>query len=243
MNEKKMKISDFANLVGTSQKTIYSRLNNSSNLPVNEQLNTVSEKVKGRETTFIITTDEQIKYYQNIFGKLPVKNCNYEDILTVNEGNEQVNNGEELLRTNNNKQYEQEMLQQLFTANNELNNRYELKVKELITVNKELAETKGRQLLLEDKAGREGYYINEINQLEKNNLLQKKVIYGLFTVIVILLLVILCSLTYTLTVNNLQTRVNEPQKTESTTEKLSAVQTQKEIKPVKAQPQIKGKNF
>ncbi len=135
------------------------------------------------------------------------------------------------------------MLQQLFTVNNELNNRYELKVKELITVNKELAETKGRQLLLEDKAGREGYYINEINQLKKNNLLQKKVIYGLFTVIVILLLVILCSLTYTLTVNNLQTRVNEPQKTESITEKPSAVQTQKEVKPVKAQPQIKGKNF
>ena len=51
--EKKLKVSDFAGLVGTSQKTIYERINNSSNLPVSEQLISVIEKVRGREVRFI----------------------------------------------------------------------------------------------------------------------------------------------------------------------------------------------
>lgn len=56
--EQKMNVADFAALVGTTSKTIYQKILNNSELPVNEQLVTVKEKVKGRETTLIITNSE-----------------------------------------------------------------------------------------------------------------------------------------------------------------------------------------
>ena len=67
--EKKYSVADFAELVGTTAKTIYQKIDNYDNLPVNEQLQTVKEKVKGREVTFIVTDPEQITYYQNLYGK------------------------------------------------------------------------------------------------------------------------------------------------------------------------------
>ena len=63
--ERKMNIAEFSALVGTTSKTIYGKINNNGNLPVNEQLKTVKEKVKGREVTLIITNDEQIELYKN----------------------------------------------------------------------------------------------------------------------------------------------------------------------------------
>lgn len=75
--EQKMNVADFAALVGTTSKTIYQKILNNSELPVNEQLVTVKEKVKGRETTLIITNSEQIKLYQNLYGKNTVNDGEY----------------------------------------------------------------------------------------------------------------------------------------------------------------------
>ena len=75
--EKKFSVADFAELVGTTAKTIYQKIENYENLPVNEQLITVKEKVKGREITFIVTSDEQIAYYKNLYSKNTVNEREY----------------------------------------------------------------------------------------------------------------------------------------------------------------------
>jgi len=167
--EKKLKISDFAALVGTSQKTVYSRLSNPDNLPVNEQLKSVSEKVRGRETTFIVTSDEQIQLYQKIFNYLPVSEGNYEDNLTYNNSSPTVNDFHIPSKSFNNNEITVNVLNQIINVNNDLNERYEQKINDYVKVKDELAELKSTQKLLEDKAGREGYYIKEINELEKGN--------------------------------------------------------------------------
>lgn len=167
--EKKLKIAEFAALVGTSQKTVYSRLTNADNLPVNEQLTSVIEKVRGRETTFIVTSDEQIQLYQTIFNHLPVNEGNYEDNLTYNNPSQNLNYVKQTSINQSSAIFDGTVINQILSDNRELNNRYEQQIEEYIKVNNQLAELKSTQKLLEDKAGREGLYINEINGLEKDN--------------------------------------------------------------------------
>lgn len=199
--QEKMNVADFAALVGTSSKTIYQKILNNSDLPVNEQLITVKEKIKGRETTLILTNSEQINYYQNLYGKQPVIESECYENLTLNNGNKPFTSEGTNEKTNNINNFDDDMLERLITVNNEFNNRYEQKITELIEVHNELAEVKGRQLLLEDKAGREGLYLNEINGLKKDNNRLHQVIYGLVTLLVILLLGLTGYITYTVTVN------------------------------------------
>lgn len=167
--EKKLKISDFAALVGTSQKTVYSRLSNSDNLPVNEQLKSVSEKVRGRETTFIVTSEEQIQLYQKIFNYLPVNEGNYEDNLTYNNPSQNVNYVQQTSTTQSTAVFDGSVINEILNENRSLNERYIQQVEDYIKVNNELSDLKSNQKLLEDKAGREGFYVNEINGLEKDN--------------------------------------------------------------------------
>lgn len=212
--EQKMNVADFAALVGTTSKTIYGKIQNYSELPVNEKLKTVREKVKGREVTLIITNSEQIEYYQNLYGKNNVIEGEYYETLTDNDGYKQVNYNPETLKTANNNEITQNILNQFITVNNDLNDRYEQKISEYIKVNNELAELKGQQLLLEDKASREGMYLNEINELKQshieeiaelkknNNGLQRKLSlfkYLFITVTVVLLMLV----TVLITVNKL----------------------------------------
>ena len=87
-------------------------------------------------------------------------------------------------------------------------------------------------LLLEDKAGREGTYINEINGLRTDNNKLKKVIYCLLAIIVILLLGFTSYLTYNIVATKTVT-------IQPTNEQSSVVQPQKnEVKPV-TQPRNK----
>ncbi len=190
-----MNVSEFATLVGTTAKTIYARIANNSELPVKEQLMTVKEKVKGRETTLILTDYEQIQIYKEIYSKINVNNNKYYETLTENNINQPVNVVTEQLEgvkiANSN-----ELFERLLTLNDDYNNRIEQKNTELMNLYEELSTIKSKQLLLEDKASREGLYINEINELKKvNNGLQKDnnrnkiVIYSLITVIMIILTV------------------------------------------------------
>ena len=66
--KKKVSVSEFAAEVGTTAKTIYERIKKNSELPLNEQLETVNEKVKGREVTLINTDTDQIEIYKNIYA-------------------------------------------------------------------------------------------------------------------------------------------------------------------------------
>lgn len=206
--ERKMNVAEFATLVGTTSKTIYGKINNYDNLPVNEQLKTVSEKVKGREVTLIITDDDQIEYYKNLYGKDTVINGEYYETVTDNNGYVPVNEIQETVKSNNNKDLLSEMFDRLNTVHNEYNNR-------LQRVNDELITYKSKVLLLEDAKGREGYYINEINELKKENNRNKLYINVLITVIIILLLLITGFITYNIAVNK------DTEQVETKTEQVS----------------------
>lgn len=192
--EKKLSIADFAALVGTTSKTIYGKINNESNLPVNERLKTVKEKIKGREVTLILTDSDQINLYKSLYGKDMVINGEYYETLTDINGNKQVNEIQEQVKINNDGEILEKMFDKLNTVHNDYINR-------LQQVNDELITYKSQTLLLEDKAGREGYYLNEINKLEKENNLNKLYNKLLITVIMILLLIITGYLAYNFAVN------------------------------------------
>ena len=202
-----MNVAEFAALVGTSTKTIYEKINNIDELPVIEQLNTVNEKVKGRTIKLILTNSEQIEYYKNLYGNKQVNNGEYYENVTVNNGNKPVNETQEPVQYNNNNALSGEILEKFITVNNEYNNRLQRLTDELIT-------SKSKMLLLEDKAEREGLYINENNLLKKDLNRYKLLLKVLITVIVTLLIVITGFITFNIGVN----------KSESTTENNSAIE-------------------
>ena len=197
-----MNIAEFAALVGTTSKTIYGKINNSSNLPVNEKLKTVKEKVKGREVTLILTDSEQIEYYQNLYGKDTVIDGEYYETLTDNNGNKQVENPTDRVRALISEAMDIDIFDKLNTVYND-------HTQELKKVYEELSTVKGKQLLLEDKANREGYYINQINDLKKENNRNKLYINLLITVLTILLLLITGFVTYNIAVNKGKEQVAE----------------------------------
>lgn len=197
-----MNVADFAALVGTTSKTIYQKILNHSELPVIEQLETVKEKVKGREVTLIITNSEQIAHYKNLYSKSNVNDGEYYETLTETNGYKQVNNLYETLKTPQTQSMPDDMFDKIITVTNDYNNRLERYNDELIKVYEELSTVRSKQLLLEDKASREGMYINEINELKKENNRSKLFNKLLITVIIGLLLVIIGYITYNIGVNN-----------------------------------------
>lgn len=225
--ERKLNVADFATLVGATSKTIYQKISNFNNLPVNERLVTVKEKVKGREVTLISTSDEQIEFYKTLYGKNTVNNGEYYETLTeynsfepVNNVNDIVNNIQQPGKVQQGAMFDINVWNQFVTVNNDFNERYEQKITELIAVNNELAEVKGRQLLLEDKAGREGLYIKEINELKTGNEKLTTSNERLKYVIVCLLFILSGLIMYLVMVNNPSQRVNDIQQ--------PVIETQKE---------------
>lgn len=173
--EKRFKVSEFADLIGCTPKTVYKMIERN-------ELVTVSERVNNRETTLIIINDKQIEDFKNQFGKLPVNEGNCEDILTYSEGNEPVKN-------NNNNINNSEIIDKVIDLSREYINR-------LSSVNEELVTYKSQVLLLEDKQKTEKeslerwqneYYSKdaELKSLQKSKL---TVIVGLITLSVMLLI-------------------------------------------------------
>lgn len=189
-----MIVADFAALVGTTSKTIYGKINNYNNLPSIEQLKTVSEKVKGREITVILTNSEQIEYYKNLYGKNTVNDSEYYETLTDNNSVKLVNEIQETRKITNTAQISDDMFERLMILDNSYNDRLERYNNELLKAYNELSEVKSKQLLLEDKAGREGFHLNEIKQLENDKKSLQRLLsifkYLFITVTIILLLLI-----------------------------------------------------
>lgn len=206
---KKMSVSEFAAEVGTTAKTIYERIKKNSELPVNEQLITVNEKVKGREVLLIDTNLAQIEIYKQIYGKNNVINGEYYESVTDINGLNTVNNVSKEVKINNDNTFSDDIINRLITLNNEYNDKILTVNNELIKVNKELAIANGNLKLLEYQAGRDALILNENNELKKVNNRKTKVIYFLITVIILLITVIITSLTYYITVNNLNNNVNK----------------------------------
>ena len=128
--EKKIKVADFAELVGCTPKTVYKMIERG-------ELITGSERVNNRETTVIITSDAQIEDLQIQLGKLPVNVGECNETVTVNEGNEPVKNS-------NDNVYDSVIVDKVIDLSREYINR-------LTTVNEELVNYKSQVLLLEDK--------------------------------------------------------------------------------------------
>ena len=214
--DQKMNVADFAALVGTTSKTIYGKIQNYSELPVNEQLKTVREKVKGREVTLILTNSEQIEYYKNLYGKNSVNEGEYYENLTDNNSYKLREEFQEPVKNMISEAFNVDIYEKFITFNENFNDRLEQKNTELIKVYDELSTVKSKQLLLEDKASREGIYINEINELKKDNKgLQRSLSifkYLFITVTIVLLMLI----TVLITVNMIN----------STTENNSDVQAE-----------------
>ena len=181
--EKKYRIADVADILGVTPKTVYRMVSRN-------ELRTVNEKVNNRTITLLTATEAEIETLKANYGKLPVNDGNCKDILTDIDASLTANNQ---TQTNNNDFSASEMLDKIIEINKEYNN-------QLMKVNEELVNAKAQMLFLEDKASREGMYLNEINGLRtENNQLKKtkeKLSYMLIAVIVILLLVIVGYFTY-----------------------------------------------
>ena len=184
--ERRLKFSEFAELIGTTAKTVYK-------MEEREEITTVIEKVNNRPTRLVVTNDEQINYFRNVYSKSPVNSGNYEDIVTNN--NDTMNNSN-ASQTANNNEIIQDMFERIIILNDEYNNRIE-------KLHSELLDSKSKLLLLEDKAGREGLYFKEINELKLQNEQLKtdksKVANQLTAIIVVLLMVVVGLITYNIT--------------------------------------------
>lgn len=212
MSEKELKIAELATVWGVSVPATWNRVRK-------EGLKTVKKIDENRkEVTYVIVSEEIVNKYLSAVNN-GINNRYYEELLTSNNINNDINNS---LKVESEALSASEMFDKLTALNKEYNNRLE-------QVNEELITAKSKMLLLEDKAGREGLYINEINGLKTDNNKLKRVIYCLFAVIVILLLGLTCYLTYNIVATKTVT-------TQPTTEQISVVQPQKnEVKPM-AQP-------
>lgn len=206
--DRKLKVAEFAALLGIVPKTVYKMIERN-------EIITVTEKVNNRQTTLVITNDEQIEEFRKSYSKNQVNNGNYYENVTENECSESYTERNEQVKNNYGTEFANEVIDKIITINNGYNEQINEYNNRLEKVNEQLITAKSKLLLLEDKAGREGVYINEINELRTDNNKLKKVIYGLFTVIALLLLIFTCYLTYNIVISS---------STQSIPEKNSAVQ-------------------
>ena len=220
--DKKLKVADFATLLGIAPKTVYKMIERN-------EIMTVNEKVNNRQTTLVITNDEQIVELKKNYGKYQVNNLNCYNSVTDSNQQEQYTESYEPVKQSFNNDFANEVIDKIITLNNGYNEQLNEYNDRLQRVNEELITAKSKMLLLEDKAGREGYYINEINGLKTDNNRLKKVIYGLFVFIVLLLLSMAVYITAQIITDNVaKSTVNNEQNT--------VIQEQKkEVKPT-AQP-------
>ena len=198
--EKKFKVADFAALIGIAPKTVYKMIER------NEIL-TDTERVNNRNTTVIITSDEQIAELQKIYSKSPVNDGNYYENVTVNNHSMNENESYNAVNNSNIDTLTPNVIDRIITLNEGYNEQLKTVTEKLFTANDELVKVKSQQLLLEDKAGREGYYLNEINTLSKDNKQLVNVNNRLKYVIGILLLIIFCTFTYLVTSNINNTKI------------------------------------
>lgn len=222
--EKKLKVADFAALLGIVPKTVYKMIER------NEVI-TVSERVNNRQTTLIVTDDEQIENFRKIYGKTQVNNGNCYNSVTENEQSQSVIEGEIIEKNTHNNDFANEVIDRIIA----LNDRYNAQLNEynncIQQVNEELITAKSKMLLLEDKAGREGLYLNEINELKEGNKRLKLGLYVLITVSVMLLLGLTGYVTYNLTTQKLSSSYQVNSKSEQVSYQVEAKKN--EVKPIK----------
>lgn len=213
--EKELSIAELSQLWGVSVPTTWNRVKK-------EGLITFKKKDKNnKEINYVSISDEILNNYvinDNNNLNNPVNNGFYEEILTDNNLNKPQNAD----ISSNNQETLIDIINTITTIHNDYNNR-------LQQVNNELITYKSKTLLLEDKEGREGYYIKEINDLKKENNRNKLYNKLLITVITILLLFITGFITYNIAVSKSNIKPEEEIKQEPVIEQ---VQPKAQPKPV-----------
>lgn len=176
MENEKWKVSDFSELVGCSQKTVYALIKRG-------ELKTVNEVIRGRKMTFVIASNEQIEEFKKLYGKDMVNESNCKETVTE----ENYIEGE-IVSTSDKTE---NILDKFIELQNTFN-------AQLMNVNEELVKYKSQVPLLSYKADREGMYINEINQLKKDNegYKRKLTILLTFTITLITILFLYASYKY-----------------------------------------------
>ena len=193
--EKELKIAELSALWGVSVPTTWNRIRK-------EGLQTfIKKNENNKEVNYVRVSDDVINQYvinDNNNVSNTVNNGYYEDMLINNNGNNIVKNPQMQV----NKDYSREDLQELITTITNVNESYNNRIE---TLTNRLINAESKQLLLEDKANREGMYINEINGLKKENNRYKLYNNLLITVIVTLIIVITGYITFTIGVNKSKT--------------------------------------
>lgn len=215
--EKELKIAELASIWGVSVPTTWNRVRK-------EGLSTIKKFDENRKEVAYVIISENIlnKYIITINNN--DNNRYYEEMLTDNNVNNNINNNiNNHAEAHNNSISVNELFDKLTTLNNQYNERLE-------RVNNELTMYKSKSLLLEDKAGREGYYLKEIDTLKTDNKNlnndNKRLLKWLLTVIItfiitfISLIAVVCyhralnvTKPETPEVNNAQQEVKQPLKT------------------------------
>lgn len=236
--DKKLKVAEFAALLGIVPKTVYKMIER------NEVI-TVTERVNNRQTTLIVTNDEQIEEFRKNYGKQQVNNGNYYNSVTENNQSIPVNTGNEYLNNQNNSNLASEVIDKILTLNDgyyeQLNN-YSDKI---MSINEELISAKSNLLLLEDKRktaeGDKKHWENKYFEIEA----EKKELLGEIEKrnrIILTIVAVSCTLFISGIVGLILFNNTIPQKEtvqQPTTDQISVVQPQKnEVKPV-AQPRDK----
>ena len=200
--EKELKIAELSALWGVSVPTTWNRIRK-------EGLQTfIKKNENNKEVNYVRVSDDVINQYvinDNNNVSNTVNNGYYEDMLINNNGNNIVKNPQ----TQVNKDYSREDLQELITTITSVNESYNNRIE---TLTNRLINAESKQLLLEDKANREGMYINEINGLKKENNRFKLYNNLLITVIITLIIVITGYITFNIGLS----AIRENRNTEST---------------------------
>ena len=147
--EREVKIADLAKLWKISVNTTWKRVNKLG-------LTTVKRPYEGREITYVIMDEELLNKYQVHEG---VIKADYEETLSTNEEVKTSNDSEIIERV---LAFSKDINEQILS----MNEGYNQQIKNL---NEELVTYKSKNLLLEDKANREGLYLQEIKDLKKDN--------------------------------------------------------------------------
>lgn len=180
--QKELKISELASIWSTSVPTTWNRIRK-------EGLITFKKKDENnKEVNFVSISEEILNKYVNNVNNLD-NNVYYEDMLNVNN----VNNNVENIKTKQEQTFNKDDIKDIINTITNVNNDYNDRLK---TLTDELITYKSKTLLLEDAKGREGYYINEINELKKEN--NRSKLYN--RVFIAIITVLICVITYCVTV-------------------------------------------
>ena len=193
MEEKKLKVADLAAILEIAPKTVYKMIERG-------ELTTVNEKVNNRSTTLVVVSNADILKLKETYCKYTVNNGNYYDNVTLNESEVIDVESQSMVNTNNNNSYKPTVIDQILTLNNGYNDQLNTLTDRIQTLSERLITAEGKQLLLEDKASREGFYLNEINNLKKENSKLNKILHISLILIFVILIILAVAITYFCTI-------------------------------------------